>query len=196
MNSARTMPWVLVLPPRSNLPGFQSPLICALKVSMIDWVRLLRSAGIRSSASFRPSFGRCQLINAVVRRASGSRSSASKGGRIQGSMRRWSCISRSDVSLIQLRSAEPVSAGGTGRLVDRTQHVSLHHDPLSAHGREVAQRADAGQEEVGAAPYGDELRQAAQTAVRTAGLRNREAVGRKNSRRRASGGRRSDRFRR
>ena len=117
MNSARTMPWVLVLPPRSNPPGFQSPRICALKVSMIDWVSASSSGWIRSSAIFRPSFLRCRLISAVVRRASGSRSTASKAGRIQGSMRRCSCISRSDVSLIQFRSTEPVSAGGTGRLV-------------------------------------------------------------------------------
>ncbi len=35
-NSARTMPCVFVFPPRSKCPGFQSPRICALNVSMMS----------------------------------------------------------------------------------------------------------------------------------------------------------------
>jgi len=36
MNSARTMPCVLVLPPRSNPPGFHSSRICLPKLSMME----------------------------------------------------------------------------------------------------------------------------------------------------------------
>src|SRR5499426_207862 len=181
MNSARTMPWVLVFPPRSNPPGFQSPLICALKVSMIDCSEASSSGWIRSSAIFSPSFLRRRLISAVVRRAIGSRSTASKAGRIHGSTRRCNCSSRSDVSLIQLRTTELVLEGGTGRLViePNTFLCICIATPPSARGGEVTQRADAGQEEVGATLHGDELRQPAQPAVRTAGLRDREPVGRR-----------------
>ena len=55
MNSPRTMPCVLVLPPRSNPPGFQRPRICCLKVVMIESVKLL-------FVGQRPFFGDLQAF--------------------------------------------------------------------------------------------------------------------------------------
>ena len=69
-----------------------------------------------SSAIFKPSFGRCILINAVVKFAIGSRSTASNAGRIHGSNRRSTCRRKVNVSLSQFKNAEPVSARGCGRL--------------------------------------------------------------------------------
>ena len=57
------------------------------------------------------------LISAVVKRASGSRSTASKGGRKNGSKRRSRCTRAVDVPHSQFRNAEPVLAFGWGRLV-------------------------------------------------------------------------------
>ena len=68
---------------RSKPPGFQSPRICVVKLSMID-LRYSSSFGSGfSSAIFRPSSFRCMLINAVTRRAIGSRRVASNVGRSQ-----------------------------------------------------------------------------------------------------------------
>ena len=75
-------------------------------------------------------------------------------------MRRSSCSSRSDVSLIQFRSAEPVLEGGTGRLVFEP-NTFLFITTLSTRGSEVTQGTNTGHEKVGAAQHGDELRQPA-----------------------------------
>src|SRR5258707_4003930 len=56
------------------------------------------------------------LINDVVKRAIGSRSSASNAGRIHGSNLRSTCNRKVKVSLIQFNSAEPVLAAGMGLL--------------------------------------------------------------------------------
>ena len=57
------MPCVLVFPPRSNPPGFQSPRICVVKLSMIE-LRNSSSLGSGfSSAIFKPSSFRCLFIN-------------------------------------------------------------------------------------------------------------------------------------
>ena len=116
MNSPRTMPCVLVLPPRSKPPGFQRPRICAVKLAMIESRNSSSSGSGFSSAIFKPSSLRCLLINAVTSRAIGSRSMASNAGRIQGSMRRSICKRNIVVSLTQLRKREPVLARGIGRL--------------------------------------------------------------------------------
>src|SRR5262245_33460137 len=57
------------------------------------------------------------LINAVVRRASGSRSTVSKAGRKNGSNRRSKWSRSVEVSATKFRNFEPVLAGGNGRLV-------------------------------------------------------------------------------
>src|SRR4051812_14393468 len=110
------MPWVLVLPPRSNPPGFHSRRICDWKLAMID-SRNSSSPGISfSSASFRPSLERGRLINAVVSRVSGSRSTASNAGRTKGSTRRSRRTRKVSRSLSRSRNPEPVLARGCGRL--------------------------------------------------------------------------------
>ena len=55
VNSPRTMPCVLVFPPRSKWPGFQSPRICAVKVVMMSSRWASSSGCARSSASASPS---------------------------------------------------------------------------------------------------------------------------------------------
>src|SRR5262249_3614535 len=56
------------------------------------------------------------LINAVVKRASGSRSTASNAGRKNGSNRRSKWSRSVEVSATKFRNFEPVLAGGNGRL--------------------------------------------------------------------------------
>ncbi len=115
-SSPRTTPCVLVLPPRSNPPGFHSRRICCSKLEMIESTHASSSGSGRSSARARPSSRRWELISHVVRRASGSRRTASKAGRIQGSKRRSSCSRAVETRAIRFRSAEPVFGGGIGRL--------------------------------------------------------------------------------
>ena len=172
MNSARTMPCVLVLPPRSKPPGFHRPRICCVKLAMIESTNSSSPGSGVSSASASLSSARCRLISAVTRRASGSRSSASNAGRKNGSKRRSSWISLSDVSRDHV---EQLRAGVGGR--DRSTRVRIHRGPRSLRGGQEAQGADAGQEEVGAAEHGDELRQAGEALVGAVGARDREAVG-------------------
>src|SRR6478672_636287 len=110
------MPCVLVFPPRSNPPGFQSPRICVVKLSMTEF-RYSSSLGNGfSSASFNPSSLRFLFINAVTMSATGSRSVASNIGRSQGSIRRSICRRNIVVLLTQFRNHEPVLARGIGRL--------------------------------------------------------------------------------
>src|SRR5208282_5978341 len=80
--------------------------------------RYASSPGIgRSSAIFSPSFGLLVLIKAVVKRAMGSRRTASNAGRKSGSNRRSRCTKTVEVSLSQFKNAEPVLAFGAGRLI-------------------------------------------------------------------------------
>ena len=58
---------------------------------------------------------RLVLIRAVTNFAIGSRNSASKTGRKNGSNRRSKCTSAVDASAIQFKNAEPVLARGMGR---------------------------------------------------------------------------------
>ena len=88
-NSPRTMPWVLVLPPRWKSPWVQSPRIWALNVSMIDWRCASSSGWIRSSARAYRSSLRRLLMRPLKNRVSRSRNSRSKAGRTNGSIRRW-----------------------------------------------------------------------------------------------------------
>src|SRR5664279_4847756 len=126
MNSSRTMPCVLVLPPRSNPPGFHNRRICLPKLSMMESTHASSSGIGRSSAIFKPSSWRCMLISAVVRLARGSRSRASKAGRKNGSNRRSRWTNAVEASLSKLRNAEPVLAFGWGRLVLEPR-LGIHH---------------------------------------------------------------------
>src|SRR5215208_6353458 len=93
-----------------------------------------------------PSFGRRMLISAVATRAVASRNSASKSGRKNGSKRRSICSSRIDALLTKSRIADPVFAGGTGRLafelVDETGSsvVGMTRTPPSEGFQELDQR--------------------------------------------------------
>src|SRR5438132_6684667 len=117
MNSPRTIPRVLVFPPRSKPPGFHSPRICVVKLDMIE-LRYSSSFGSSfSSAIFNPSSLRCMLMSAVVKRAIGSRSTLSNAGRSHGSNRRSIRKRNMMVSLAQFKSRELVLARGIGRLV-------------------------------------------------------------------------------
>src|SRR6266404_5258804 len=117
MNSPRTIPCVLVFPPRSKPPGFQSPRICVVKLDMIE-LRYSSSFGSSfSSAIFNPSSLRCMLMSTVVKRAIGSRSTLSNTGRSHGSNRRSICKRNMMVSLAQSNNREPVLARGIWRLV-------------------------------------------------------------------------------
>ena len=148
MNSPRTMPCVLVLPPRSKPPGFHRSLICSREArdDRIDEAAPRRAAVVprRSAGPRRP---RCRLISAVVKRASGSRSSASKAGRTKGSKRRSSCSSADGaVSPTKLRQRRAgVGARHAGGWCSSSWLL------LQVRCDEIAQRANAGQEEVGAA---------------------------------------------
>src|SRR5437773_54435 len=145
MNSARTMPCVFVLPPRSKPPGFQSLRICSWKLAITESTNSSSPGSSRSSASLSPSFGRCQLIKAVVSRATGSRSTASKAGRTNGSKRRSNCKSRSDVLAMKSLTTEPVSARGTGRLtfeLELARDVRVEADELQPR---LAARAGTGE---------------------------------------------------
>src|SRR3954468_24716373 len=84
---------------------------------MIDCSQTSSSGIARSSAIARCSFGLLLLISAVTRRASGSRSTASNAGRTNGSIRRSTRTRSVDKSASRLSSADPVLAGGRGRLV-------------------------------------------------------------------------------
>ncbi len=80
---------------------------------MIAW-RLLSSSGwIRSSAIASPSSFRRRLISQVKSRVSGSRSSQSTAGRKNGSTRRSMWTRKIPARLIALRTALPVSGGGS-----------------------------------------------------------------------------------
>ena len=61
MNSPRTMPCVLVFPPRSKPPGFQSRRICCSKLAMIESSHASSSGIGLSSARANPSFGRLHV---------------------------------------------------------------------------------------------------------------------------------------
>jgi hypothetical protein len=82
----------------------------------MEFTNASSSGSGRSSAIFKPSSGRPMLISAVVKPARGSRSSRSNAGRKNGSNRRSRWTNRVDVSASQFRKAEPVFAGGCGRL--------------------------------------------------------------------------------
>ena len=113
MYSPRTMPWVLVLPPRWKSPFSHRPRIWALNVSMIDWRWASSSGWIRSSARAYPSSLRRLLMRPLKNRVSRSRNSRSKAGRTNGSIRRWAWNARSETLLIAFSTPTPVSAGGT-----------------------------------------------------------------------------------
>src|SRR4051794_4005504 len=117
MNSPRTMPCVLVFPPRSNPPGFHRPRICCSKLETIEASKASSSAIGRSSAMRNPSLGRCMLMSAVVNRVSPSPNSASNAGRTNGSNRRSMRTISDRKSLSRSRKTEPVLARGAGRLV-------------------------------------------------------------------------------
>src|SRR5262245_28351366 len=112
VNSARTMPCVLVLPPRSKYPGFHSLRIWARNVSMMSSRWASSSCWIFSSASLRPSSLRFRLMSAVNSVDSRSRRSLSKTGRKKGSTRRSTWIRNKPASAIQFNRRLPVSAGG------------------------------------------------------------------------------------
>src|ERR1700687_4250020 len=98
------------------MPCFQRARICVWKLEMID-SRYSSSSGMGfSSAIFKCSSGRRMLINAVVKLVRGSRSMASNTGRKKGSNRRSRCTKEIDAFASQFRNADPVLAGGTGRL--------------------------------------------------------------------------------
>ena len=176
MNSARTMPCVLVLPPRSKPPGFHRPRhLLAGSSSMIESTN-------SSSPGKQPFLGQRRgsrralrrLISAVTRRAIGSRSSASNAGRTQGSKRR-SQLQQLErrYRTARLRNAEPVLARR-----HRAAGVRVHGGPLIAGMRQEAQRADSRQEEVGAAAHGHELRQAGEARAGAVGLRHARSASR------------------
>src|ERR1039458_1017754 len=108
------MPCVLVFPPRSNRPGFQSNRICFSKLAMIESRYAISPGSGFSSAIFKPSFGRFRLIKAVTRLAIGSRSTASNAGRKNGSNRRSTCTRAVDALASQFKNEEPVLAFGMG----------------------------------------------------------------------------------
>src|SRR5712691_6075456 len=112
MNSARSTPCVLVLPPRSKYPGCHSLRSWAPMVVMISCRSASSSGWIFSSARPSPSSWRRALMRAVVQRLSRSRKTASKLGRMNGSIRRSRRKSPMTASLRRLSTGLSVSAGG------------------------------------------------------------------------------------
>ena len=116
MNSARTMPCVFVLPPRSKWPGFQRPrhLRGERVDDLLEVLLLVRlDALLGESEPVVRSFLRFQLISLVVSVVSGPRRSASKSGRKNGSKRRSSGGGRAPAREIRLSRRLPVSGGGS-----------------------------------------------------------------------------------
>ena len=151
MNSPRTMPCVLVLPPRSKPPGFQSPRICCCEArdDRVDELPLRRAAAFpRRSASL--SSMRCAVDQRGGRSARADRAARHRtpGGRTDRSgARSWISAQRR----VADHSSSSCRAGVGGR--HRSALVRIHGGPL-VHGAlaaRIAQGADAGQEEIGAA---------------------------------------------
>ena len=127
---------------------------------MIDWSDASSSGCSRSSAIFSPSFGR----RAVDQRGGQARDRVAQHrieGRTKPGIDAPLQLQQPQRRIAdQFRSAEPALEGGTGRLVFEP-NTFLCITTLSTRGSEVAQGTNTGQEEVGAAQHGDELRQAA-----------------------------------
>ena len=176
MNSARTMPCVLVLPPRSNPPGFQSGASAAWKLAMIESTNSSSPGKQPLLGERRASRRRAAAIDQrgdEARDAGRAARRRTPGGRRDRSGARSAGTQRQQVSTSRLRSAEPVLARR-----HRSAGVRVHGGTSSSVRSQEAQGADA------RAGRSRRRRRTvtncgspARRALGPAGLRQREAVG-------------------